>query len=628
MRSFICFTLLLAASACAAERPNILWFTFEDSSPHLGCYGDKNANTPNLDALAEKGMKYSRAWSNAPVCAPARTCIISGRWAPSDGAEHMRSEVPMPKGHQMYPQLLRSAGYYCTNNSKEDYNLTKPDGVWDESSGNAHWKKRQAGQPFFAIFNSTKSHESQIRARPHTLIHDPAKVEVPAYHPDTPEVRHDWAQHFDNVTTIDEHFGRTMAELEREGLKDDTIVFAYADHGTGMPRSKRWTYNSGLQVPFIVWFPEKWKHLAPKEYQTGGTSARLISFIDLAPTLVSLVGIQPPEYMQGRAFAGKHATDARKYAFGFRGRMDERYDMMRSVTDGRYVYIRHFYPHLPCAQHVNYMFEQATTQVWHQLFTQGKLNEAQAYPWKPKVSEELYDLETDQWEVNNLASNSQHEAKLKEMRSALSDWMAEIRDLGLIPEAQRIKEAAGGSPKDFYSSNDTFPVQTVLDAALQATDRTQSAPESAVESPYAAVRFWGVQGMLMRGETNPSVSKLLEDSSSAVSTTAAELLASKGDAEQKASAWKVLLANANPSTESAAAATAALNAITHLPHDDIARHKEELSKVPTEAAPGDPGRIREYPARLQDYLGKAFDYSRSKAPKNGKKGRGKKKKAE
>src|SRR5438876_6433593 len=225
-------------------------------------------------------------------------------YAPSTGAEHMRSMVPYPAGKQMFPQLLRAAGYYCTNNVKEDYNLAKPGKVWDESSRNAHWKNRKPPQPFFAVFNSVKSHESQIRTRPHKQVHDPAKVRVPAYHPDTPEVRQDWAQYYDVITEADTDAGTRLSEVERAGLANDTIVFYFADHGSGMPRSKRWPYNSGLQVPLVVYFPEKWRSLAPPEYRPGVKSDRLVSFVDLAPSVLSLAGIKPPEWMQGHAFAG------------------------------------------------------------------------------------------------------------------------------------------------------------------------------------------------------------------------------------------------------------------------------------------------------------------------------------
>ena len=306
-------TLLLAAallslsarSAQTAQRlPNILWITSEDHGPHLGCYGDRFASTPNVDALAAKGMRYAHAWSNAPVCAPARTTLISGMYPPSTGSEHMRSLVAYPRGKQMFPQLLRQAGYYVTNNAKEDYNLEQPGEVWNESSSKAHWQKRAAGQPFFAVFNSEKSHESRIRIRPHVQVHNPAKVRIPAYHPDTPEVREDWAQYYDVVSEADADAGKRLKELSDAGLAEETIVFYYADHGSGMPRSKRWPYNSGLQMPLIVYIPEKFRHLAPPEYKAGGESNRLVSFVDFAPTVLSLAGVKPPAWMQGHAFMG------------------------------------------------------------------------------------------------------------------------------------------------------------------------------------------------------------------------------------------------------------------------------------------------------------------------------------
>ncbi|MGC9327546.1 MAG: sulfatase family protein, partial [Candidatus Hinthialibacter sp.] len=347
-------TFLSAASTAALlsnrawsetqKKPNILWITSEDNGPQLGCYGDAYADTPNIDGIAAKGVIYRNAWSTAPVCAPARTTIISGVYPPCTGSEHMRSMTQLPEFMKMYPCYLREAGYYCTNNSKEDYNLEKTGRVWDESSNKAHWRNRKPGQPFFAIFNFTTTHESQIRKRPHEWIHDPDKVRVPAYHPDTPEVRKDWAQYYDKITEMDAQVGKVLQELEEDGLAEDTIIFYYGDHGAGMPRSKRWPYNSGLRVPMVVHIPDRFKHLMPEDYQKGGESDRLVGFIDLAPTVLSLVGIKPPDYMQGHAFLGRFTAPKPEFFFGFRGRMDERYDMVRTVGDGRYVYLRHYMP--------------------------------------------------------------------------------------------------------------------------------------------------------------------------------------------------------------------------------------------------------------------------------------------
>ncbi len=381
---FVPFVLFVSI-AYAQNKPNILWITSEDHGPQMGCYGDKYATTPNVDALAKKALLYKFCWSNAPVCAPARTTLISGIYPTATGGEHMRSMVSMPRGTKMYPQFLREAGYYCTNNSKTDYNFEEPGKVWDESSGKAHYKNRPAGAPFFAIFNSTKSHESQLRKRPYKAVHDPAKVRVPAYHPDTPEVRQDWAQYYDTVTEADADAGKQLKALEDAGLTEDTIVFYYADHGSGMPRSKRWPYNSGLQVPLVVYIPEKYKDLRPPEYKAGGTSERLVSFVDFAPTLLSLAGITPPDWMQGHAFLGKFtAPKPQPYVYGFRGRMDERTDCVRSISDGRYVYIRNFRPDKIYGQHINFMWQTPTTRVWEKMFKDGKLNAAQSAFWKTK----------------------------------------------------------------------------------------------------------------------------------------------------------------------------------------------------------------------------------------------------
>ncbi len=382
---FLCLACLAGVAvraAIAAERPNILWLTSEDHGPHMGCYGDPVARTPHLDALAKQGMRFRQVWSCVPVCAPARTAIITGLYPSSCGALHMRSMVSLPADIKLYPQFLREAGYYCTNNSKEDYNCRQPRMLWDESSDKAHWRNRRDGQPFFAVFNFTKSHESQIRSRPHAQITDPAAIRVPAYHPDTPEVRQDWAQYYDKVSEVDADAGARLREIEQAGLASDTIVFYYADHGSGMPRSKRWTGNSGLQVPLVVCFPERWRHLAPREYQPGGQSDRLVNFVDFAPTLLSLVGVQPPAWMQGHAFAGPFQTAPPALLFGERGRMDERFDSVRSVTDGRYVYLRNFYPHVSQAQHVDYQFMTPTTRVWRDWFDRGLTNDAQSIFWR------------------------------------------------------------------------------------------------------------------------------------------------------------------------------------------------------------------------------------------------------
>lgn len=592
-------------TAAAADRPNILWITSEDHGPQLGCYGDKNATTPNLDALAARGLRYRMAWSCAPVCAPARTTLISGLYPPSTGAEHMRSMVPLPAGFKMYPQFLREAGYYCSNNSKEDYNLAKPGQVWDESSGKAHYKNRAVGQPFFAIFNSTKSHESQIRTRPHTAVHDPAKIRVPAYHPDTPEVRQDWAQYYDKVTEVDADAGRHLNELAAAGLADDTIVFYYADHGSGMPRSKRWPCNSGLQVPVVVHFPAKWKHLAPPEYKPSGVSDRLISFVDFAPTVLSLAGIQPPAWMQGHAFAGKFVAPAQPYIFGFRGRMDERIDCVRSVSDGRYVYLRNFMPHLSQAQHVDYQFQTPSTRVWFDLYKSGKTTEAQSIFWRtPKAPEELYDLTTDPDEVKNLANSPQHHEVVAKFRKAQSDLAAKIRDVGLLPEGEIHSRSAGSAPFTMGQDDTKYSFARIQStAALASNLKLDALPQlrQSLTDADSAVRYWAALGILMRGQSAVDAARAdlhtaLADSSPYVRIPAAQALGQFGGKVDLDKALPVLLELADWGRSGVFASITALNALGALGLKAAAA-TDAIRALPDKGASPD-GRYNSYIPRL------------------------------
>jgi arylsulfatase A-like enzyme len=586
--------LLLSAGALGAERPNILWITCEDMSPNLGCYGDQYAVTPNIDALAAKGMRYTNAISNAPVCAPARTTIISGLYACSTGAEHMRSLVRLPASFRMFPSYLRDAGYYATNNSKEDYNLETTGHVWDVSSRKAHWKNCGKGQPFFGVFNHVISHESQIRNKiaDSDRIHDPAKARIPAYHPDTPEVRRDWAQYYDRITMMDRQAGANLQELEKAGLADDTIVFYFSDHGSGMPRSKRSACNSGLSVPFIVYFPPKWRHLAPKEYRSGGTSDRLISFVDLAPTVLSLAGIKAPEWMQGAAFCGKYEAPEPEFSYGFRGRMDERYDLVRSVRDKRYMYVRNYMPHRPHGQHNAYMFETPTTRVWERLYREGKLNAAQSAFWQKKPVEELYDLQRDKDEVTNLAQSEQHQDVLVRMRTARDEWEKRIKDVGFLPESEMNARSNGSSPYEIGHNPNAYDFDAVYSAAKLATSlRSSDLPKiiKLLDSGDSDVRYWGVMGILIREKQGVAaahdqlVSKLSSDSPM-IRITAAEALACFGDDHDVPDAVKVLLYYARPA-EDAFLSVAAWNALDFLDERarPVAREIRALSPDPVVA---------------------------------------------
>lgn len=583
----------LPAADPAPARPNILWITCEDINPHLGCYGDHYATSPNIDRLASRGLVYLNCWSNAPVCAPARTTIITGVYPPSTGAEHMRSLVRMPPQMKMYPQMLREAGYYCTNNVKEDFNLVKPDGVWDELSTRAHWRNRPAGKPFFAVFNLEQTHESRIRHRPHQLVHDPAKVRLPAYHPDTPEVRHDWAQYYDNITVMDAAVGKRLKELDEAGLAEDTIVFFYGDHGSGMPRSKRCACDSGLHAPLVIHIPEKFRHLASKDYRPGAKTDRLVAFVDLAPTLLSLVGVKPPDWVQGHAFLGRHEAPPQPYLYGFRGRMDERYDLVRAVRDKRYVYLRNYMPHLPQGQHVEYMFQTPTTRMWKQLFDAGKLTPAQARFWQPKPPEELFDLETDPDEVRNLADSPSHQEIVARLRKAQQDWALSIRDVGFLPESEIHSRSQGRSPYE-VGHDSSYPLERILATANEASSlRGDVLPtlKTALRDPDSAVRYWGAMGFLMRGKQGVEAAReelhaALADPSPSVRVAAAQALGQFGAEPDAAKALPVLVSLASCADNGLYVSLMALNAIDAM-GPRAAPAMDRIRSLPKSVKPGE-----------------------------------------
>lgn len=442
-----------AGGGAARGRPNILWISIEDASPDFGCYGDKYAISPVVDNLAGEGIRYDRAFAHAGVCAPARSGIITGMYPSSIGTHHMRCQGVPPAEVRCFPEYLRAAGYFCTNNVKTDYQFPSPASAWDENSGRAHWRSaaRGSGRPFFAVFNFTQTHESQIRdPGPATteLVatlgssrrHNPALAPLPPYFPDTPAARRDVANYYNNLTAVEIKIKELLDQLRADGLEEETIVWFWGDHGRGLPRHKRWLYDSGIRVPLIVRIPEKWREWASGGGElpaAGGATDELVSFIDFAPTVLSLAGAPIPGHMQGRAFLGpeRSRTPARQYVHGARDRMDERYDLIRAVRDGRYKYIRNFMPDMPYAQHVSYGELMPTMADWRRLAAEGGLNPAQALFMSPtKPLEELYDTWNDPHEVRNLARDPEHQDALRRLRGELRRWMLEIRDAGLIHE--------------------------------------------------------------------------------------------------------------------------------------------------------------------------------------------------
>ncbi|HJT34140.1 MAG TPA: sulfatase-like hydrolase/transferase [Pirellulales bacterium] len=544
---FVLIVVLIGRSARAedAPRPNILWITCEDASPNLGCYGDQYAITPHLDRLAAEGVRYTHAFTVAGVCAPSRSCLITGMYPSTIGSQHMRSTTRLPEGIKCFTEYLRQAGYYCSNNSKEDYNFKTPASAWDESSTKAHWRKRPAGHPFFAVFNFTTTHESHIRLDDAAFAkrtaalsdgerHDPAKAPVPRYHPDTPVVRRDWARYYDLITVMDQQAGELLAQLAADGLAEDTIVFFFSDHGVGLPRGKRWLYDSGLRVPLMIRFPPQYQHLAPGG--PGTTCDRLVSFVDFAPTVLSLAGVALPEQLQGTAFLGEQAGSPREYIYGIRDRMDERYDLTRAVRHRRWKYLRNYRPELPYAQPIEYMEEMPTMREWRRLVSEGKLDGPSALFMQPtKPVEELYDTEADPDEVDNLASSEKHRDVLDRLRGEHGRWVRETHDLGFLPEAEMWRRVGERTPYELGRDRDSYPQDRILAAA----QRTRVEPNELAEllaDGDAAVRWWTLIRLSPRqdGLNNQlsSLERALTDESPTVRLAAADIACGVGNSQR------------------------------------------------------------------------------------------------
>ncbi|MBT5846658.1 MAG: sulfatase-like hydrolase/transferase, partial [Verrucomicrobiales bacterium] len=392
-----------------------------------------------------------------------------------------------------------------------------------------------------------------------------------------------------------------LKELAEAGLSEDTIIFYYGDHGSGMPRSKRWPYNSGLRVPLILYVPEKWRHLAPKDYKPGGKTDRLVGFIDFAPTLLSIAGIKPPKHLQGYSFMGKYAAPEQPYIYGFRGRMDERYDMVRVVRDKRYIYIRNYMPHKIYGQYISYMFKTPTTQVWHDLYHAGKLNAVQSKFWQTKPSEELYDLASDQDEVNNLADSKKHADILKRLRNAQQALAVKIRDVGFLPEGEIHSRSGDGAPYDMGHNDKAYPMERVMNAAEIASMKSEPAGKELaklITDKDSAVRYWAAMGYLIRGEKAVALGReqlleALNDKSTAVVCVAAEALGRYGKGKDQSVAIDTLVKHADVSKNSVFTSMLALNALDYV-DDNAKRHIATIKVLPTK------GKIT--PARMGNYV--------------------------
>ena len=545
-----CLSPLLLLMACfrlshAAEQPNILWITAEDMSATLGCYGDTYATTPHIDALAKQSVRYTHAFATAPVCSPSRSCLINGLPATSQGTQQMRSAFPIPDQMTGFPSLLRKAGFFTSNNVKTDYNSANMDAIiaasWDSQGPEAHWRDGKGKKPFFSIFNLMTSHQSRSMVWPYEKfqaevqskltsdeIHDPAKAILPPYYVDTPVVRKTVARFYDCVTAMDKEVGALLQQLKDDGLADNTIVFFYSDHGSGMPRHKRALLDSGMHVPLLVHAPKKWQHIASGK--AGSDNDRLVNFADFAPTVLNLAKLPIPAHMEGKPFLGPKSKKEHALLFGHRDRVDEVIDLARSVRDNRYLYIRNYMPHLGYNQRTAW---PDLGEIRHEFYAAatGKLTPAQAHfigPTRP--TEELYDSKKDPQNLNNLATSKEHQQTIQKFRTALESKIVATKDLGFLPESLAWELSKNTTPYEMARKD--YPIKDILKVASMVTETTPTPVHSHLAADHPAIRYWGAVGLSAAKSLSPeditALKKALKDDVAAVRIQAADALARHG----------------------------------------------------------------------------------------------------
>ena len=502
------FSVALLFAKCApkeemVERPNIVWITSEDNSKHyMALFDEHGIKTPNIETLADNGIKFTRAFSNAPVCSSARSTLISGCYGPRLASHYHRKlkTVPMPKGVEMFPVYLRRAGYYTSNNSKEDYNIIKSDSVWNESSKGASWRKRDQGQPFFHVQNYGVTHESGLfftdeEMNAEDTLTDRESCFILPNHPKTEVFKYTNARYRDKIVTMDKLVGKTLKQLEEDGLLENTFIFYFGDHGGVLPGSKGYLYEVGLHVPLVVYIPPKYKKMI--NLSAGTESEAFVSFVDFGPTVLSLAGVEVPKGMDGNPFLGRNVQigdlDLRDETFGYADRFDEKYDMVRSVRKGKYKYIRNFQPFNFDGLMNNYRYRQTGYREWLELFKAGKLNDVQVGFFTTKPPEALYDLEQDPYETKNLSLDPEYAETLDKMRKRLKRWMLSMPDLSLYPEHYLIGHAFD-NPLSFGQSHKKHIEEylQIADLALHDYEEVKESIEKSINSEDPWKRYWGL----------------------------------------------------------------------------------------------------------------------------------------
>ena len=501
-----------ATKPVEGERPNILWIISEDNGTYLGPYGNKIAQTPNLDNLARQGLLYTNAFANAPVCAVNRSSIILGIPAITTGTQHMRSRFRVPDYLPQYLSPLKEAGYYLTQHGRTDYNNSSFDSeIYDEYGSTAHYKNRPAGKPFFHVFNILATHEGQIfEIRNYPEAQTPADgIVIPPYQVKTPENIRDWQLVYDRVADMDKQVGKYLADLEESGEVENTIVIYSSDHAGITLRSKRYLYDSGTRVPLIISVPEKWKHLAPGK--PGSVMDRLVQMSDIPPTLLSLAGAEVPERMTGHVFMGPSTEPAPETVLLFSDRFVSTPEMRRGLTDGRWKYIRNYEPDRPRFQMITYPLLQHGQLSQVKEYQAGRTTPAQSAFFLPQPPEELYDTQADPYEIKNLAGLPDYSDKLRMMRQNLNNQLLAARDAGFIPEPMMaaIDQDSSTTIYDFCQSTEHYHLDKIFTVANKAQKKDPKMIPDLVQNLKdndPIIRYWSIIGLRVLGkEAKPAL---------------------------------------------------------------------------------------------------------------------------
>ncbi|WNJ20465.1 sulfatase [Pontibacter sp. G13] len=559
MKTLACLLgLFIPILTFAQDRPNILWLTFEDTSPHfLGCYGNPWVHSPNFDRLAQEGVRFDRAYSTGAVCSPSRSALITGVRTYAMGTGCHRGPQPIPDFITGFPAYMREVGYYTTNNKKTDYNTTDAKRIvreaWDESSGKAGWWNRAEGQPFFSVFNFNSTHQSRTMTNPYSFfekqvlekldeseIISEAEIDMPPFYFESPELRKEYARIYHGVSLFDQQMDTLIKRLEREHLLEETIIFSFADHGEGMARGKTHANGLGYRVPFIMWFPEKYKHLSP--WGTGVVTEEMVSFEDLAPTLLSLAGAEIPEHLKGRPFLGEARVDSEGWLVHSVDRTGTSPELARSVTMGKYVYTRTFMPDVPEHRWQKYHDYGRTLQLLRKAHREGLMNEVQSRYFEPREIEYLYDLEADPWEIHNLANDPQHQAQLERMRKRLNTEVLAARDIHFVPEYVLDQFSDSATAYEFRESGDyDFPAIYLTAQLVGQGQGVLPMQLAQLTHRDSIVRYWAAIGLRQQGAAivadSAAIYQAMEDPFAPVQIEAALMAFHYLDEER---GWKLL----------------------------------------------------------------------------------------